>query len=407
LAGGEGPGTCWLSGADMTDVNLLVVIEAEIATTHLIEQVLKACKPHGVRYRVQFLDKLATADFTPDVLPLFIRCGDPRAYSWTQTLVEANYPYLFYIDDNFWRIVGNSPLAEYYRHPVTRRSLEFIVSNAGAVISNSQELANFLSQFNTRIAVLPTFFDFSLIQNISPQSVDEIRLGFAGSPSRADDLELISPLVGPILEKFPRVVFEFAGVMPRNTKPGDRVRFFSHTQDYAGYIRFQAERNWAIGLAPLVDHEANRSKTDNKYREYGACGSAGIYSNISPYRDVVRNAETGLLVENTPAAWLQAITELVTDHGKRAAISRAAHEDVRARYDVSRVSTAWADFFTDTRQELPQPKTGFNRQIPWRRNARQRLDRLRLNSAILYRQGGLSLIIRHIVVKLRRLMIGH
>ncbi|EGP07042.1 glycosyltransferase-like protein [Bradyrhizobiaceae bacterium SG-6C] len=391
----------------MTDVNLLVVIEAEIATTHLIEQVLRACEPHGVRYRVQFLDKLATADFAPDVLPLFIRCADPRAYSWTQTLVEANYPYLFYIDDNFWRIVGNSPLADYYRHPVIRRSLEYIASHASALISNSQELANFLSQFNPRISVLPTFFDFSLIENISPQSSDEIRIGFAGSPSRADDLELISPLVGPILGKFPRVVFEFAGVMPRNIKPDERVRFFPHTQDYAGYIRFQAERNWAIGLAPLVDHEANRSKTDNKYREYGACGYAGIYSNISPYRDVVRNTETGLLVDNTPAAWLHAITELVADPGKRAKMSQEAREDIRARYDVSRVSKDWADFFTNTRRELPQPKAAFDRRIPWRRNARQRLDRLRLNSAILYRQGGLWLIIRHIVVKLRRLVIGH
>lgn len=384
----------------MTNINLLVIIEAEIATTHLIEQVLRACAPHGISYKVQFLDRLESSDFTPNALPLFIRCGDPRAYSWAQTLVDANYPYLFYIDDNFWRIVGDSTLAEYYRHPIVRRSLEFTVSNATAVLTNSGELAGFLSQFNKQISILPTFFDFSLIEDVVPLSDERIRIGFSGSPSRVDDLELISPIVGPILERFPQAVFEFAGVLPNRIAPSERVLFFPHTPDYNSYIRFQAARNWAIGLAPLIDHEANRGKTDNKYREYGACRCAGIYSNIPPYSDVVKDSQTGRLVENTPSLWQQAITDLLSHPAEQAALAQAAFEDVRARYDISQVSTIWATFFKDLAAQLPRSTQSFDKKISWARKLRRRVDRARLNLSIVYHEGGAPLVVRRIIKKI-------
>lgn len=387
----------------MPAINILVVIEAEIATTHLIEQVLKACESRGIQYKVRFLDKLETADFTPSVIPLFVRCGDPRAFSWAQTLVDARYPYLFYIDDNFWRIVGHSALAEYYRHPIVRRSLEFVASNASAIITNSRQLANFLSQFNPGVSILPTFFDFSLIENIQHRPDEKVRIGFGGSPSRADDLKLISPLINPILDRFPQAVFEFAGALPEGIQPNERILFFPHTQDYQSYIRFQAERNWAIGLAPLVDHEANRSKTDNKYREYGACRNAGIYSDMPPYSDVVKHSQTGLLVENTTAAWLDAVADLITHPQKRASISQAALDDVRARYDIVHVSAAWADFITSFAASLPRDAITFDRPIPWRRKVVRRIDRARLNLAIVYHEGGLSLVIRRVARKLFRL----
>ena len=60
-----------------------------------------------------------------------------------------------------------------------------------------------------------------------------------------------------------------------------------------------------------IDHEGNRAKTDNKYREYGAFGCAGIYSGIPPYTQVVTDLVTGYLVENIENAWLLALNELI------------------------------------------------------------------------------------------------
>ncbi|MER8916548.1 glycosyltransferase family 1 protein [Mesorhizobium sp. M0761] len=379
---------------------ILMIIEAKIATTYLLEQIMEACRAHGVDHEVKFMTELQVGDFSPNTIPMFVRCADSQASAWAKLLSDAGRPYVYYIDDNFWRIVGDNPLALYYRHPTVRKSLEFMVSHAETVIVNSPELARFVSSFNARVTVLPSFFDFSLIDGPSSVSTDEIRIGFAGSPSRVADLSLISPLIQPILERFPKTVFEFAGVLPWGVKAGARVRFFPHTGDYGAYIKFQTSRNWAIGLAPLIDHEANRSKTDNKYREYGALRIAGIYSNITPYKDVVRDAQTGLLVDNTEKAWLDAISMLVKLPEKRNELIGVAFDDAKKRYTLSTVSQNWADVFIQMDGRRPKNVKKLNlRKVRWEK-LWGRFERYRVHFMVNYRDGGCFLITQKIIRKI-------
>ena len=381
--------------------NILIVIEAQIATTYLIEQVVRACRAYGVSYRVQFLSKLDVKDIAEDTIPLFVRCADPLTLLWIKTLIDAKRVYAYYIDDNFWRITGESSLAIYYRHPVIRKSLEFAVSNAAVVITNSDELSRFILNFNDRVSVLPTFFDFSLINGVHPIPTDEVRIGFAGSPSRVEDLEFICQMIEPILSEFPRAVFEFAGVLPRNVSIGERVRFFPHTSDYNTYIKFQVQRNWAIGLAPLMDHEANRSKTDNKYREYGACHIAGIYSDIPPYSDVVQQMVTGVLVKNDPLIWFEALRCLLGNSSQRAILAENAYKHVKSRYDVSHVSREWARLFNELRSNGSENVKPLNMGSNFVKRLLRRSERMWLHLSITYDEGGASLVFERIFRKMR------
>lgn len=377
-------------------MNVLMVIEGEIATTHLIERILLACEPYGVCYRKQLLSALTIQDFCPNTIPLFVRCGDPALEHWIDLLHRAKHPYLYYIDDNFWRIQGDSPLALYYQHPIIRHSLEFAVTHANGVLTNSDELAFFLARFNKHIQVLPAFFDFSLIEGCIRQSSEEVRIGFAGSPSRVDDLKLIQPVIAPILNLFPNAVFEFAGVMPHGVEQSERVRFFKHMSSYSEFVRFQAGRNWAIGLAPLVDNEANRCKTNNKYREYGACKIPSIYSNIKPYTKSVTQGVTGLLVDNSTEAWIAAVNCLVTNSFERNEIAERAYDDVRNKHCVERVSVVWANVIKEIDRHL-----NVNPSIPLKSVAKRGIfNKIRCNIYSIfmqvfavYKMGGVPLVI--------------
>ncbi|MBZ9709914.1 glycosyltransferase [Mesorhizobium sp. ESP7-2] len=375
-------------------ISVLMIVEAKIATTYLLEQVMSACRAHGVDHEVKFLSELQIEDFTSDKIPMFVRCADPLMLLWAQMLADADKSYAYYIDDNFWRITGNGPLAAYYRHPLVRKSLNFAVSHAETVIVNSSELARFVSRLNNRVAVLPTFFDFSLIDGVSLSCTEEIRIGFAGSPSRVDDLDLISPIIEPILDRFPQTVFEFAGVLPRGVEVGTRVRFFPHIGDYDAYIKFQASRNWTIGLAPLIDHEANRSKTDNKYREYSACHIAGIYSDIPPYMDVVKNSVTGILVDNRPESWLDSISYLIEMPEKRIKIASMAFSHAKSKYDVRSISDEWARVFIQI-GEREQPNVKSLKRRKFRLNKIwRRVERYWISFLVIHHEGGYSLVAR-------------
>jgi glycosyltransferase involved in cell wall biosynthesis len=378
-------------------VDVLMIIEAEFATTHLVELMLKACAAHGITYRKRLLSELDAEDFAEGSVPLFIRCGDPSLLGWIRLLVEAERRYLFYLDDNFWRIEGNSPLAHYYRHPAVRHALNEAVGHAHTVLVHSAELAQFLKRFGRAIEILPAFFNFHLIEDVKPEPSEEIRIGFAGSLLRVADLEIVRPIVAPLLDAHPRIVFEFAGVMPRDMAAGERLRFFPNVPDYDAYIRFQAARGWAIGLAPLLDTEANRCKTDNKYREYGACRIAGVYSAIAPYRQSVRDGKTGLLLGDSPSEWRAAVEDLITNSERRSRLGKGAYQDVYTRYRIETVAPQWADLFRVTRQsQTSQRALAGNPQT----RLHSKIARWKLGTAIAYHEGGLLLVLRKTIGKL-------
>jgi glycosyltransferase involved in cell wall biosynthesis len=387
----------------MGKVDVLMVIEGEIATTQLIERVLAACAPFGIVYRKRSLHSLRVHDFNSRTIPLFVRCGDPVLELWVELLHKYRHPFIYYIDDNFWRIDGESALARYYRHPRIRRSLEYAISNANLVLTNSAQLCSFLGIFNPNSTILPAFFDFSLIDDIPPQMSDEVRIGFAGSPSRQEDLEIVSPLIQPILEMYPQAVFEFAGVKPRGIVAGDRVRFFPHTSDYPAFVRFQATRGWSIGLAPLMDNESNRCKTNNKYREYGACRIAGIYSDLPPYRMSVAPGSTGVLVDNTTCAWLSALHYLMRNPQERIAMGIGAFEDVLEKHSVQGVAEEWAKSFNSIgailTDHLQNSLPAAARWI-WVKQLSLRFETMRMKVSTRYEEGGVFLVVRKSIEKI-------
>lgn len=376
------------SSAETLDI--LLIVEADIATTALLERVLLACAPDGIGYRKRYLRSLQLSDFLPSTIPMFVRTGDPGRDVWVDLLRHARWPFVYYIDDNFWEIRGQSPLALYYQDPGVRRTLEHFVGAATAVLTNSTVLQTYLDRYSQAVRCVPAFFDFSLIREVQLDAGAERRIGFAGSTSRQDDLALVAPAVHAVLSRFDDVVFEFVGVLPVGVQQGPRVRFFPAIPDYVEFVRFQASRGWQIGLAPLLANESNRSKTNNKFREYGACGIAGIYSQLEPYAEVI-SEETGLLVEQSSAAWTAALTKLLRQPALVRRIGEQARAAVLARYSVDAVAAKWAAEFRAVGASSPARHFDESaRWKLWRALMAVSVRSLSLRLSLAYREGGVK-----------------
>jgi glycosyltransferase involved in cell wall biosynthesis len=83
---------------------------------------------------------------------------------------------------------------------------------------------------------------------------------------------------------------------------------------------------WHIGIAPLKDNELNESKSDIKFLDYSAIGAASVCSNLAAYQDTVAQNDTGLLVDDDPGDWVDAIEGLICDPRIRLDIQKASRE---------------------------------------------------------------------------------
>jgi hypothetical protein len=126
----------------------------------------------------------------------------------------------------------------------------------------------------------------------------------------------------------------FWGFVPEELKGFPSVKFHHFMPNYQKYMRNIYRQGYDIGLAPMKNDVFHNSKTNNKFREYGACWIAGIYSNSEVYSNCVEDGVTGVLVSNDEGEWYKAIVRIMKDVEMRKAIQMQARAVVEKEYSL-------------------------------------------------------------------------
>lgn len=375
-----------VAGSLENAVNVKLIVEGDIPTNQIISRVMtEALDGIGT------IEQCLITEFSPEevldgALVVMSRVSSPAALPMVEWMRDREIPYLYYIDDNFWELKGDTPLAQYYRCAPVRETLRMAITHSKGVIVNSALLADYVSKKFPSVLVtyLNAPFDFSLARDTMPsdKAPGEIRIGFSGNVSRAADFVEILPAFERLLREHSNVTLMFFGYCPPELVDRKQVVYVPTVTNYADFIALKSSSGLDIGIAPMTDSVANRYKTNNKYREYGALKIAGVYTNLSPYRESVVDGKTGLLVEHGPEAWYQALERLIVDHEFRADISNAAYEDVREHYAQSVVAEQWRMLLTEFvhKHSVLTPVARPDRATVARIQARKLFGRLRIRS---------------------------
>lgn len=149
--------------------------------------------------------------------------------------------------------------------------------------------------------------------NKKPENT-KVKIGFAGSIDRAQDINIIlENAITKIFEKYgDSIEIEFMGAKPSFVEKLS-LTHLPYQDGYEACTAFMSKCNWDIGLAPMPKSDFHRCKYFNKYVEYVSFGIVGIYSNLEPYIYGIKDGVNGLLVENTTGAWVNAISKLIED----------------------------------------------------------------------------------------------
>ncbi len=290
------------------------------------------------------IEMLATRrDIAQADVVIFCRNLEPHYAYLLDYVRQLGKPYIYDLDDNLFEVPLTLALGRYLRTPERLAQLEAYAAHAALVRVYARPLQERLQPLNPRLERVLPALDWSLIPDPLPPKDDQcVKVVYATSRGEDELAGLMLPDLQQLLIDYPdRVALYFWGHHPAVFRGHPRVTFLPLVTDYDQFLRQLALSGFDIGLAPLQDDSFYRSKTNNKFREYGACQIAGVYSNVDVYADCVVDGETGLLVSDAPGQWRAALGRLIDNPALRRQIQIQAQRYVRAHYTQVDAENVW------------------------------------------------------------------
>jgi glycosyltransferase involved in cell wall biosynthesis len=226
-------------------------------------------------------------------------------------------------------------------HSQFRDVLMEAARNADCVTVSTQALKQQLSHLNPRIEVIANYLNDSIWKlriPAEPAPGVPLIIGYCGTQTHKQDLDLVAPVLASILRAYKgQVQLKFWGIAPPNALRGVGGVSWDPmiVHGYSAFADYILQQHCDIFLAPLQDSIFNRCKSAIKFLEYAALGVAGIYSKITPYEEVVDHGKTGLLASSIEE-WEECIKLLIEDSDLRLSIARQSQEALTQNWLLSK-----------------------------------------------------------------------
>ena len=288
---------------------------------------------------------------------VFLR-SDSDIESYVCKLAKKTGKHTVYVlDDDLLNAPSYVSSFPYYNLPSTKNNMKTIMANCDTFLTPSPVL---LEKYGKTFKNKFLIAEPSLNRITKKEENDKVKVGFAGSIDRAQDLnQILEGAITKLVEKYgDSIDIEFFGAKPEFVDKLN-LKYIPYQDGYDAYTAYMAKCNWDIGLAPMPDTAFHRCKYFNKYVEYASFGIAGVYSNLEPYTYGIRNNENGLLVNNTTENWVNGISELIDNEKLRKDISNTCLKEANEIYALDILSKDYLNkILVDYKELEVKPKIG-------------------------------------------------
>lgn len=283
----------------------------------------------------------------------------PMYYDWTlDFFLEMQHkhqkPFVMDVDDNYIDVPYWNEAFESFRSGQSFRRVALdSMRNSDALFVTTRHLGEVYAPINDNVYLIENSLDFKGDRkfvgwdNVSPRKYEGTRIGWIGGRAHFEDLMLVAPALRTVLEKHPDVTLSLVNSALRLScealkKPYPfeglkNVHYADRSVPINRYAQFAASFGFDIGIAPLVDCNFNRSKSNLRWLEYSALKIPTVATDISHFRESIDPGISGLLVpENGLEGWANALEFLIEDKNVRETIGRAAYKKVKKDFNVAR-----------------------------------------------------------------------
>jgi glycosyltransferase involved in cell wall biosynthesis len=218
---------------------------------------------------------------------------------------------------------------------------------ADAVTTTTQELADFYSEYNKNVYVLPNLLDFRMWKPKKFVNDGITRLTWHGGASHYHDLVEIAPMIRNVLKRNKKLKLEvcgqeFKGLFKDVRKGQHEHHGWVHT---LAHPYKQALMDSDIAIIPLKDDLFNRCKSAIKWIEYSSLKVPCVMKNIPPYSEVVEHGITGMLYNSIEEAETY-LEYLIANPAARGKMGKNAYNEVHANHDAKDQIKLWGDVVT-------------------------------------------------------------
>jgi glycosyltransferase involved in cell wall biosynthesis len=251
-------------------------------------------------------------------------------------------PFLMEIDDYIADIPTNSEAYQQYKAGSTRFQVAMsqMRMSDGLIVSTPYLAEQYKEFCNKPIHVVPNSIDFNEWKGITPKKHDRIRIGWIGGGTHGPDLEMVAPVLEEVLNKYEDVWFYCIHGCPEIYKSWPKVY---HTLKWAPinrYPRHLAAYGFDIGIAPLVDNNFNRGKSNLRWLEYSALKIPTVASALPDFTRAISSGHDGFIA-NDLDDWRKYLELLIESADARKGIGTNAYNTIKRKFNARKTSNEY------------------------------------------------------------------
>ncbi len=257
----------------------------------------------------------------------------PWLPAWLEVWMLRGVPYVLDYDDAIFHNYDRHPsvLVRYFYG----RRIDRLMASARLVVGGNAYLAQRARDAGARsVEIVPTVIDLDRytpkIDYVAPPG-EPLRIVWIGSPSTMGFLELLREPLAVLSAEF---MFKFRVIAGGDINlPGIDVEFVPWAlETEVGSIQV-----CDLGVMPLTDSDWDRGKCGYKLIQYMACGVPVVASAVGANCEIVREGESGYLVD-THEDWVDALGKLLADASLRQKMGGAGRKRVESEYCIQKVA---------------------------------------------------------------------
>ncbi len=268
-------------------------------------------------------------------------------------------PILMEMDDYCLGLNDYSPAFNTYKPG--SEAADAVVSQMQIVdgmVVTTEYLKKLYKPYNKRINIVENCIDFEIWNNLKPikKRGKKLRIGWIGASTHNEDLKYIEKSLYRILEKHKNVEMYICGGAPQfmiGRHP--RIKCDNKWVDVYKYPQSLKNRCFDIGLAPLLDNNFNRAKSNLRWLEYSALGIPTVASRVEPFSKSIEYGKTGYLCSE-PDEWVEALSILIENPSKRKELGSNAKKEVEINYNIKNVAKRYGDILKEFSNGVNRPK---------------------------------------------------